>query len=68
MIVYHIRVLSMKDIEADNDMPASIEDTASLISRALVLFVNNFFKISVTRSLDFADLGTVSKKDASSTG
>ena len=58
----------MKVIEADNDMPASLEDNASLISRALVLYMNIFFKISATRFLDFEDLGTVSKKDASSTG
>ena len=57
----------MQDPEAAVAGP-SLEDSSSLIEKALMLYMNNFFTISATRSLEFSDLGNISRQDASATG
>lgn len=46
----------------------SLEDSSSLIGKVLMLYMNNFFTISATRSIEFSDLGPISSQDASATG
>ena len=58
---------SVTDPEAAVAAP-SLEDSSTFLEKALMLYMNKFFTVTATRPLEFSDLGTISKQDASATG
>lgn len=49
-------------------MPVSDEDSATLLQKTLLLYLNRLFSIASTRQLQFNDLGCISTQDSSFCG